>query len=215
MNLSHADVEAITALWQFEFFGDLLDSAGFYIHSSNLAYVIDALPRILTADYLPSDSDLLRLHYRTAGIIPYRLSGIPADPHHAQSRSSSSTKKHASTANKGMDFLSDARIVETASMNVRLIDVGGARHERLKWGSQFVDAHKQGKVPATITAILFVVALDSYAFCIFSVQLNMHLFSCLRSILQCVYQDRGGPQRQRDDGFTRLVQIGLQRTVNR
>lgn len=47
-------------------------------------------------------------------------------------------------------------------MNVRLVDVGGARHERLKWGSQFLAARADGTVGAgALAAIIFVVALDS------------------------------------------------------
>ena len=35
--LSKSDIDSVTELWEFEFFADLIDSAGFYIHSSDLA----------------------------------------------------------------------------------------------------------------------------------------------------------------------------------
>ncbi len=35
--LSKSDIDSVTELWKFEFFADLIDSAGFYIHSSDLA----------------------------------------------------------------------------------------------------------------------------------------------------------------------------------
>ncbi len=55
---------------------------------------------------------------------------------------------------------------------VRLIDVGGARHERLKWGAQFEAARRAGSLgggegdgdasgDGALTAVIFVVALDS------------------------------------------------------
>ncbi len=120
------------------------------------------MPRVLRPDYIPTDIDLLRLHYRTAGIVPHRM---PDSTSFARSATTTPNSGFgASGASGGLALSHDGS-------GVRLIDVGGARHERLKWGSQFEAARRAGSLgggegetassDGALTAVIFVVALDS------------------------------------------------------
>lgn len=145
---------------------------------------IDALPRVLRSDYIPTDIDLLRLHYRTAGIVPHRIPNSPSFvPHVLGGGGGGGSLVRMATGTSSAGFGAGGGNggggsgLASSHGGVRLIDVGGARHERLKWGAQFEAARSAGSFggggggvgegdcdasgDGALTAVIFVVALDS------------------------------------------------------
>ena len=131
------------------------------------------MPRVLRPDYIPTDIDLLRLHYRTAGIVPHRVPDSTSFASHALGGVGSLARSATITSSSGFGASGGSGGLASShdGSGVRLIDVGGARHERLKWGSQFEAARRAGSLgggegeaassDGALTAVIFVVALDS------------------------------------------------------
>jgi hypothetical protein len=121
--LTMQSVDAVLTLWRLSSFHDVLtrmpDS---YLSLTQLAVLMDALPRVAAPDYVPTDSDLVRLQYPSTGLTDTLLPMAPTLDH----------------------------------LTLLLVDSGGRVSERDKWRSRFRDCRA--------SAVVFVVALDSFAY---------------------------------------------------